>query len=104
MSNKTLAVQTVLTKPLYINSAVVKGFRLARPLSPRQREILGLLVENGMTQSQIARRLDCSRSSVKNHLLKIKSKLGVETLYQAVAVAMSEGLVGVPERNESGNG
>lgn len=71
-----------------------------RPLSPRQTEILLLLVEGGMTQNQIARRLECSRITVAMHLRKIRERLGVETLYQAVAVAMSNGLVNVPKQNE----
>lgn len=75
-----------------------------RPLSPRQTEILMLLVERGMTQNQIALELACSRTTVKNHLTKIREKMGVETLYQAIAVATVRGLVNAQECGESGDG
>jgi DNA-binding NarL/FixJ family response regulator len=61
------------------------------PLSPRQVEILLLLVEKGMMPKQIAMHLGCSRTTVTRHLMKITSRLNVETLYQAVHVATVQG-------------
>lgn len=61
-------------------------------LSPREREILGLLAE-GRTQSQIATELVISSKTVATHIQHILSKLGVNTRAQAVALAFRRGLV-----------
>jgi DNA-binding NarL/FixJ family response regulator len=61
-------------------------------LSPREREILGLLAE-GHTQSQIATELVISSKTVATHIQHILSKLGVNTRAQAVALAFRRGLV-----------
>ena len=55
-------------------------------LSPREREILGLLAE-GRTQGQIAGDLVISSKTVATHIQHILSKLGVHTRAQAVALA-----------------
>lgn len=61
-------------------------------LSPREREILGLLAD-GRTQNQIATELVISSKTVATHIQHILSKLGVHTRAQAVAVAFRRGLV-----------
>jgi DNA-binding NarL/FixJ family response regulator len=61
-------------------------------LSPREREILGLLAE-GRTQGQIAGELVISPKTVATHIQHILSKLGVNTRAQAVALAFRRGLV-----------
>jgi DNA-binding NarL/FixJ family response regulator len=61
-------------------------------LSPREREILGLLAE-GRTQGQIASELVISSKTVATHIQHILSKLGVHTRAQAVAIAFRRGLV-----------
>ena len=61
-------------------------------LSPREREILGLLAE-GRTQGQIATELVISSKTVATHIQHILSKLGVHTRAQAVALAFRRGLV-----------
>jgi DNA-binding NarL/FixJ family response regulator len=61
-------------------------------LSPREREILGLLAE-GRTQGQIAGELVISSKTVATHIQHILSKLGVNTRAQAVAIAFRRGLV-----------
>jgi DNA-binding NarL/FixJ family response regulator len=61
-------------------------------LSPREREILGLLAD-GRTQSQIATDLVISSKTVATHIQHILSKLGVNTRAQAVALAFRRGLV-----------
>ena len=60
-------------------------------LSPREREILGLLAE-GRTQGQIAGDLVISSKTVATHIQHILSKLGVHTRAQAVALAFRRGL------------
>ena len=64
----------------------------AAGLSPREREILGLLAE-GRTQGQIAGELVISSKTVATHIQHILSKLGVNTRAQAVALAFRRGLV-----------
>ena len=61
-------------------------------LSPREREILGLLAE-GRTQAQIATELVISSKTVATHIQHILSKLGVHTRAQAVSLAFRRGLV-----------
>ena len=61
-------------------------------LSPREREILGLLDE-GRTQGQIAGELVISSKTVATHIQHILAKLGVHTRAQAVAFAFRRGLV-----------
>ena len=58
---------------------------LAR-LSPREREILGLIGE-GLTNRQIGKRLYLSEKTVKNHISRLLAKLGVERRIQAAVLA-----------------
>ncbi len=69
-----------------------KGRSVEAGLSPREREILGLLAE-GRTQGQIASELVISSKTVATHIQHILSKLGVNTRAQAVALAFRRGLV-----------
>lgn len=70
------------------------------PLSLYQHiRVLGLLVE-GKTQDQIALDLGLSRDTIKQRCKRIKQDLGVQSLYQAVAVAVSNGWVQAPKGNQ----
>ncbi|HEX9657814.1 MAG TPA: helix-turn-helix transcriptional regulator, partial [Bacteroidota bacterium] len=60
-------------------------------LSPRETEILGLMVE-GLTQKQIADRLFISQHTVLTHIKHIYEKLHVHTCTEAVAKAVIEHL------------
>lgn len=55
-------------------------------LSPREHEILELIGE-GMTNRQIGQRLFLSEKTVKNHISRLLSKLGVERRVQAAVLA-----------------
>ncbi|MFF9785843.1 RNA polymerase sigma factor, sigma-70 family [Streptomyces sp. SceaMP-e96] len=55
-------------------------------LSPREREILGLIGE-GLTNRQIGKRLYLSEKTVKNHISRLLAKLGVERRIQAAVLA-----------------
>ncbi|MFG2093281.1 response regulator [Streptomyces sp. NPDC048612] len=55
-------------------------------LSPREREILGL-VGAGLTNRQIGKRLYLSEKTVKNHISRLLAKLGVERRIQAAVLA-----------------
>lgn len=68
--------------------------RPASPLSPRQLEVMRL-VAKGMSNDEIARTLEISRQTVKNHLTAAMRSLGVRRRGQAVAVATRAGWVSV---------
>lgn len=72
----------------------VEPERTAR-LTPREREVLSLLAA-GASVASIASDLFISAQTVRTHIDRIHSKLGVHSRVQAVAVAYSEGLVGAP--------
>ena len=55
-------------------------------LSPREREIVGLIGE-GLTNRQIGKRLYLSEKTVKNHISRLLAKLGVERRIQAAVLA-----------------
>ena len=65
---------------------------VAVPLTTRQRELLEL-VAGGYTNRQIAKTLDISESTVKNHLHAMFGRLGVSSRSQAISVAVRLGLV-----------
>jgi NarL family two-component system response regulator LiaR len=66
--------------------------RSADSLTPREVEILGLVVQ-GQTNQQIARNLLISVSTVKRHLRHISTKLGVCDRVQAAVRAVELGLL-----------
>ncbi|MFD8635469.1 response regulator [Streptomyces sp. NPDC059533] len=61
-------------------------------LTPRELEIWQLLA-TGLDNAEIARELDISVSTVKNHITGIFGKLGVRDRAQAVIAAYESGLV-----------
>ncbi|MGH2586565.1 MAG: response regulator [Dehalococcoidia bacterium] len=61
-------------------------------LSPREREVLTLLVD-GLMNKEIARRLTVSERTVKFHVASILSKLAVPNRAAAVRVALEQRLV-----------
>lgn len=67
---------------------------LASQLTPREREVLTLLVE-GSDNAQIARRLQVSTNTVRTHVQSILTKLGVRSRLQAAAFAVRHGVVSI---------
>lgn len=65
------------------------------PLSPREREVLGLVAE-GLTNALIARRLRVSPATVRTHVEHARDKLGASTRAEAVARAIAYGEVALP--------
>jgi len=61
-------------------------------LTSREREVLSLLVE-GLSNSQIAERLIVSRATVKFHIGRILTKLGVSSRSEAISMAWQRKLV-----------
>jgi DNA-binding NarL/FixJ family response regulator len=65
---------------------------VASDLTPREREILGLLAQ-GLDQSEIAGRLFITAKTVGTHIEHVLGKLGVRSRAQAVARAYQRNLV-----------
>ncbi|MEP6987542.1 MAG: response regulator transcription factor [Chloroflexota bacterium] len=65
---------------------------LGHDLSQREREVLRLMAE-GLNNNAIGTNLGISRSTVKNHLSNIFSKLGAANRVQAVAITLQYGLL-----------
>jgi LuxR family maltose regulon positive regulatory protein len=65
---------------------------LAEPLTEREREVLGLLLE-GASNREIARRLVVSVNTVKRHIYNLCGKLGVQSRAQAIVRARDLNLV-----------
>lgn len=59
-------------------------------LTVRQRGILSLLTE-GLSNADIAERLDLSEKTVRNHISNIFDKLGVWTRAQAIVFSRDRG-------------
>lgn len=63
-----------------------------RPLSAREREVLGLL-RDGLSHQEIARRLEISERTSRAHVAAIKMKLDAATTAQCVARGFERGLL-----------
>ncbi len=79
------AVQTSLT-------ALPDQSLLIEPLSPRELEVLGL-IDQGLSNAEIAGELIVAPSTVKTHINNIFGKLGVRTRLQALKRAEELGLL-----------
>jgi DNA-binding NarL/FixJ family response regulator len=64
-------------------------------LSPRELEILQA-VARGLSNKDIGRQLYVSEATVKTHLLRVFSKLGVGDRTAAVTVALERGIIRLP--------
>lgn len=73
-------------------SAKIEYPALPEPLSPRELEVLALLVD-GLSNQEIADRLIISLATAKTHVRNILNKLSVDDRTQAAVQAMRRGLV-----------
>ena len=62
-------------------------------LSPREREVLGLMCQ-GLSDHQIAEELSLSRNTVRNHVATIYGKLDVHRRSSAIVWARERGFIG----------
>lgn len=65
---------------------------LGHDLTEREQEVLALMVE-GMNNPEIADRLGISNSTVKTHVSRTLSKLGVSNRMEAIRLALQEGIL-----------
>lgn len=65
---------------------------IGQDLTLREREVLNFLCK-GLTNPEIAQKISVSRSTVKAHVSKILSKLGVSNRSEAIALALEHNLV-----------
>jgi DNA-binding NarL/FixJ family response regulator len=66
--------------------------RRAEPLTPREREVLELLGQ-GLSNRQIAERLDISEHTAKFHVASVSGKLGASSRTEAVSRGVRRGLI-----------
>ncbi len=66
-------------------------------ISPMQKKILDMLILDGLSYKQIALRLKRNPNTIKHHCKRIRKKVGVNSMYQVVAVAVDLGWVLAPE-------
>jgi len=100
------ALNLVLSGGIYIppsmlsdepQSSLTQGHQNTAGLTPRQLEVLALLVEGGANK-EIARRLDLAEATVKMHVTAILKCLGVNNRTRA-ARAVEQAGISLPEIN-----
>jgi len=79
-------VSAILIRRVYAFAAQANPDASTEVLTPREIEILDLL-EEGLTNQQIASRLTVTVNTVKNHVHNVLGKLGVASRSEAVTVA-----------------
>jgi DNA-binding NarL/FixJ family response regulator len=75
----------------YIKRTTSPTARMQDSLTPRQREILGLIVESGSTKA-IARRLNISVKTVETHRAQLMERLDIHDVAGLVRYAIRNGL------------
>ena len=99
---RTVAVGDALLAPgitrRLIEDYVARPRQVGRPdtrfdrLTPREAEVM-VLIARGLSNAEIAARLYLSEPTVKTHVTRVFTKLGVRDRVQAVVLAYESGLV-----------
>ena len=90
MTNTTMTRETTTITPA---ARPWEGWRsLPVPITTREREVLGAIVD-GCSTPEVAARLYLSQKTVKNHLASIYQKLCARDRTQAVLIALRLGIV-----------
>jgi two-component system nitrate/nitrite response regulator NarL len=84
-----------VVRPL-IQSSKAAGGRLAFGLTPRERDVLGLIVA-GYANKDIAREFAVSEETVKHHLTRMFDKVGVSNRLELAMVATERGILDAPQ-------
>jgi non-specific serine/threonine protein kinase len=66
--------------------------RLHRELSIRERQVVGLIV-NGLTNREIAQKLDIAEGTAANHVWHVLNKLGLNSRTQIAVWAVRHGFL-----------
>jgi two-component system nitrate/nitrite response regulator NarL len=74
----------------------------AQFLTPREREVLGRLVQ-GASTTELAEAMGVGTATIRTHVQAVLSKLGVNSRLEAVTLAVAHGLHEPPERRLSGH-
>lgn len=82
-------VSAILMKNAFIFRRKIQPATQITLLSPREKQILGLL-EGGLSNQQIASKLNVTVHTVKNHVHKVLTKLEVSTRAEAVAYSRAK--------------
>lgn len=85
--------RTVIDKLAQVRRGAPAGKGELADLTPREREVLGLLCE-GHSDAEIARALRLSPHTVRNHVATIYSKIDVHRRSAAIVWARERGIVG----------
>jgi DNA-binding NarL/FixJ family response regulator len=93
--------ETVLAPP--VAARLVSRLRapVAEALTPREVQVLAA-VARGLSNPDIGRELFIGEATVKTHLLRVFTKLGVDDRTRAVTVAMERGILPVPAPHQPG--
>lgn len=83
-------IDEIATRP---KSPTIASEKMSQ-LTPRERDVLILLAQ-GLSNRDVAKRLNISEATAKTHLTHIMTKLGVRDKTQAVIAAYQTGLVPV---------
>ncbi len=88
--------------PFDVPESIVAASGAARPLSPRELEIVGLIAR-GYSNQDIADLLEISLKTVEVHAVNIRKKLPVHNRVQLVRYALQHGLVSLGEEPKGGD-